>query len=157
MVSGSGRFLLSQKSFALFGNASIKAFWSAACLLLGDWIYLRCALYGMKDQKPLFMLLEIAEKPRIFGAPYPPPLSASLFFGTGLKDWFRLNRCSTQASSFSKINWGIIFSFGVWFIWTWRNHFIIRNERHPRNLRTEAISKATEFAFIGPNGKQTCA
>ena len=146
MVNGFGRWVPSLKFSVLYGNASSKAYRSVECSLPGDWIYLICVPcpYVMKVLKPLLMLLGIAEKPRFFGTPYlAPPLSASLFYGSSLKDWLRLNCCCSWVSSLSNISWGTIFSFGIWSLWIRRNNVIFRNERQPCNLRTDAIARAT--------------
>ena len=44
---------------------------------------------------------------------FPPPLQDSLFYGTGVANWMRLNCCSTYCTFSSGITWGDIFPFGL--------------------------------------------
>ena len=98
--------------------------------------------------------LRYCQEAQVFWNSLAPPLSASLFYGSSLKDWLRLNCCCSWVSSLSNISWGTIFSFGIWSLWIRCNSVIFRNERQPCNLITDVIAKATKFAFIGSNGKQ---
>ena len=55
----------------------------------------------------------------------------------------------------ANLNWGIVFSFGIWTLWLRQNGVVFRGVRPNRNVREEVISKATEFAYVGINGKRT--
>ena len=90
---------------------------------------------------------------RSFWNSFPPPLSTTLFYGKNLIDWLRLNYCSMKRHSTINLNWGVVFSFGVWSPWLRRNGIMFRDERPNLNVRMETISKATEFAYVGVNGK----
>lgn len=94
---------------------------------------------------------------QVFWNSLAPPLSSSLFYESGLKDWLKINCCCPRVSSLSNISWGTMFAFSIWSLWIRRNNFIFRNERQPCNLRTDAIARATKFAFLESNGKLTCA
>ena len=45
---------------------------------------------------------------------FPQPMQASLFYGSRLADWMRLNCRSTKVSLCLGINWGVVFPFGIW-------------------------------------------
>ena len=45
---------------------------------------------------------------------FPQPMQASLFYGSRLADWMRLNCQSTKVFLCSRINWGVVFPFGIW-------------------------------------------
>ncbi|KAL0013187.1 hypothetical protein SO802_000256 [Lithocarpus litseifolius] len=91
---------------------------------------------------------------REFWDSFPPPLSAAVFYETNLVDWLRLNCGSTMRYVAANLNWGIVFSFRIWSLWLRRNGVMFRGERPNRNVREEVISKATEFAYVGVNGKR---
>ena len=48
---------------------------------------------------------------------FPPPIPAAVFYGTNLIDWLRLNCGSTKSCVVTNLNWGIVFSFGIWSLW----------------------------------------
>ena len=91
---------------------------------------------------------------REFWNSIPPPLPAAVFYETHLVDWLRLNCGSTKKYVAANLNWGIVFSFGIWNLWLRRNGVVFRGERPNRNVREEVISKATEFVYVGINGKR---
>lgn len=88
---------------------------------------------------------------------FPSPIQATLFYGANLLDWLRLNFCSSKPSSFSDVDWGILFSFRIWSLRLQGNSVIFRNKRSHRNLKAETLAKAMEFTFIGINSKLTCS
>ena len=47
----------------------------------------------------------------------PPPIPVAIFYGTNLIDWLRLNCGSTKSCVVTNLNWGIVFSFGIWSLW----------------------------------------
>ena len=51
------------------------------------------------------------------------------------------------------MNWGIVFPFGVWSLWLWRNKVVFRDTSAQGPLKSDTIARATEFAFLGVNGK----
>ncbi|KAK7855050.1 hypothetical protein CFP56_029838 [Quercus suber] len=53
----------------------------------------------------------------------------------------------------ARLNWGVVFPFGVWSLWLWRNKVVFRDTSSQRSLKSETIARATEFAFLGVNGK----
>lgn len=83
------------------------------------------------------------------------PFLATSFFGLQLNDWLWLNCYSTKTQATSNIHWGIIFAFGIWTLWIYRNDVVFRNERSRCSLKQEVLVKATKFAYIVINGKQT--
>jgi len=83
------------------------------------------------------------------------PFLATSFFGLQLNDWLWLNCYSTKTQATSNIHWGIIFAFGIWTLWIYRNDVVFRNERSRCSLKQEVLVKATKFAYIIINGKQT--
>ena len=86
---------------------------------------------------------------------FPPPFLAAVFYETQLVDWLRLNCGSMKNYVAANLNWGIVFSFGIWTLWLRQNGVVFRGVRPNRNVREEVISKATEFAYVGINGKRT--
>ena len=91
---------------------------------------------------------------REFWNSFPPPLSATVFYETHLMDWLRLNCDSTKKYAAVNLNWGIVFSFGIWNLWIHRNGVVFRGERTNQNVREVVISKAMEFAYVGINDKR---
>ena len=59
-----------------------------------------------------------------------------------------------QSKNLSRV-WtgGIVFPFGVWSLWLWRNKVVFRDTSAQRPLKSDTIAKATEFALFGVNGK----
>ena len=92
--------------------------------------------------------------PKLLGL-LPPPIPAAVFYGTNLIDWLRLNCGSTKSCVMNNLNWGTVFSFGIWSLWLRRNGVLFRGERPNRNVREEVIAKATEFVYVGINGNRT--
>ncbi|KAF3952302.1 hypothetical protein CMV_022124 [Castanea mollissima] len=84
-----------------------------------------------------------------------PPLPTTVFYETNLVDWLRLNCNSTKRYAVANLNWGTVFSFGIWSLWLRRNGVLFRGESPSCNLRKEVTSKATEFTYVGVNGKRT--
>ncbi|XP_075669726.1 uncharacterized protein LOC142639425 [Castanea sativa] len=66
--------------------------------------------------------------------------------------WLRIN-CALQQKSFSGINWGIVFPFGIWSLWLWRNKVVFRDTSSRRPLKAETLARAVAFAFLGVNGR----
>ena len=74
-----------------------------------------------------------------------PPILAAVFYGTNLIDWLRLNCVSTKSCVTTNLNWGIVFSFGIWSLWLRRNGVLFRGKSPNWNVREEVIAKAMEF------------
>lgn len=70
---------------------------------------MRCVLCAMKDQKPFFMPLEIAEKPRIFGSPSFPLFLPRFSLGLVLRIGLGLNVVALRLHPFPK-SFGELFS-----------------------------------------------
>ena len=51
------------------------------------------------------------------------------------------------------MNWGTIFPFGVWSLWLWRNKVVFKDTSSQRPFKSKTIARASEFAFLGVNGK----
>ena len=84
---------------------------------------------------------------------FPQPMQASLFYGSRLADWMRLNCRSTKVSLCSGINWGVVFPFGIWGLWLYGNSIIFDRERPQNDLKREVMAKAIEFVFLGANDR----
>ena len=76
---------------------------------------------------------------------------ASIFFGLNTFEWLRQNCYNSKTSPNSDIRWGIIFSFGIWTLWLNRNGVVFQHECGQRNLKSNVLAKAMEFAYIGIN------
>lgn len=84
-----------------------------------------------------------------------PPFQGNLFYGLQLVDWLNLNCKTPKTSHTSNINWSIIFPFAVWSIWLHCNRTVFDNSNHLKDLKVEVMTKASEFLYLGMNGKQT--
>ena len=82
-----------------------------------------------------------------------PTYAMSLFYGSRLVDWMRLNYRSTKVSPCLGINWGVVFPFGIWGLWLYGNSIIFDRERPQNDLKREVMAKAIEFAFLGANDR----
>ncbi|KAK7823309.1 putative ribonuclease h protein [Quercus suber] len=78
-----------------------------------------------------------------------PPMAESIFCGLKSSEWLRQNCCISKTSPILDIRWGIIFSFGIWTLWLNRNGVVLRHENGQRNLKSDVLAKAMEFAYIG--------
>ena len=112
-----------------------------------------CLLCGEGPETTIHALKDCHEA-QVFWKSFRPLMAGSLFYGSNLIEWLRLNCLSSKVSPSSGINWEIIFPFGIWSLWLRRNNIIFRNENYRRNLKANVLSKAIEFAFIGISGKQ---
>ena len=62
-----------------------------------------------------------------------------------------------HGSNPSQVWTGVLsFSFGVWSLWLWRNKMVFRDTSSQRSLKSKTIARASEFAFLGVNGKVRC-
>lgn len=77
----------------------------------------------------------------------------SLFYGTRLSNWLKLNCRSMKSSPCSGINWGVLFPFGIWSLWLHRNSVVFGKERAQTDLKKEVMAKAIEFVYLGSNGR----
>lgn len=68
-------------------------------------------------------------------------------------DWMRLNCHSTKCTSFSGINWGNIFPFGLWGLWLHHNSVVFGQEGVRNDLKQDVVAKATEFSLLGVNAR----
>ena len=82
-----------------------------------------------------------------------PLMLPNLFFGANLLDWLRLN-CKSQCPCTLGISWGILFPIGVWNLWLHRNRVIFKNEAPNKISKSDILSKAAEYAFLGVNGNK---
>ena len=70
-------------------------------------------------------------------------------------DWLRLNCRNMKKSPCSRINWGVVFSFGIWSLWLHRNSVVFGKKRTRTNLKKEVMTKAIEYAYLETNGRST--
>ena len=83
-----------------------------------------------------------------------PSIQRSLFYGASLVNWLKLNCQSSKNSCISSIEWSILFSFALWSLWLHRNSIAFERAHSHLDLKAETLAKATEFFYIGINGKQ---
>ena len=153
--NGYGKLSQSPRSNVSCGNATIKASQCALLQLLEEWMCLHCAQFVMKPLESIIHTLRDCRYVRTFQNYFSATFQPNLFHETNMLDWLRLNYCSSCPYSHLNIDWGIIFSSGLWSIWLHRNRIIVKNERAYGNLKEVTMAKATEFAFVGVNGKRT--
>ena len=82
------------------------------------------------------------------------PIQRNLFYGTSLVSWLNLNCHSSKNSTISSIEWSILFPFALWTLWLHRNNIVFGRAPNHQDLKAETLAKATEFLYIGINGKQ---
>ncbi|KAF3973103.1 hypothetical protein CMV_003444 [Castanea mollissima] len=83
-----------------------------------------------------------------------PAIQRSLFYGASLVSLLNLNCNSSKTSAISSIDWSIMFPFALWSLWLHRNNMAFDRAHNPQNLKTEALARASEFFYLGINGKQ---
>ena len=81
-----------------------------------------------------------------------PPIAIRMFYGINLVDWLHTN-CKSNVCSYLGITWNIIFPFGTWSIWLHKNKVLFKDNNPPKLNEAKVLAKATEFAFLGVNGK----
>ncbi|KAF3953341.1 hypothetical protein CMV_021207 [Castanea mollissima] len=88
-----------------------------------------------------------------------PPFQSNLFFFYGLQlvDWLNLNCNNSKTSHSSNISRSIRFPFAVWTLWLHRNCIAFESSNQHKDLKLETMAKASEFLYLGMNGKQTRA
>ena len=69
-------------------------------------------------------------------------------------NWLKLNCQSSKNNCISSIEWSILFSFALWSLWLHQNSIAFERAHSHLDLKAETLAKATEFFYIGINGKQ---
>ena len=106
--------------------------------------------------KSIIHVLRDCPKAHLLWNSFPPPIQSNTFYGVHLGDWLRIN-CKSQHPSLLGIPWSIMFSFGIWSIWLHRNNVIFINGPPYKPLLAGTLAKATEYAFLGINGRPRCS
>ncbi|KAK7843044.1 hypothetical protein CFP56_012948 [Quercus suber] len=71
-----------------------------------------CPLCNNASESIIHMLRDCPHF-RLFWDSLAIPIQPNLFYGSNLEVWLRVN-CVSQHKSFSGLNWGTVFPFGVW-------------------------------------------
>ncbi|KAL4627044.1 hypothetical protein ACB092_05G139400 [Castanea dentata] len=113
-----------------------------------------CPLCRSTPETIIHLLRDCPSSKEFWNCPPPPrPVDPDCFYGSNLLDWLELNCRSSLCSPIHNIDWKIVFPLGVWNLWLHWNAVVFNNRRTRGTVRTNTISQAMEFAFLGLNVK----